>query len=102
MARTLDGIVAAHTAAAARRAAERPVWDETIQIKKYLNNDDLSFGQIRDRVAQALRASRWVTKGDETLRMAVENLEEATDEDDFNAALDEVYDLADTDRVWLG
>lgn len=104
MPRTIESIMAAHTAATERRRTGRPVWDEHVRIKGYLNNDSLPFEEMRDAIVAKIKASRWFRNENvsESLRFAVEALEESQGEDDFNQALGEAYDCADEDRVWLG
>jgi hypothetical protein len=51
-----------------------------------------------------IRASNWYRGQEEfsTLHNVVDELTDSTDSDEFNQWLDELYDLADYDRIWLG
>lgn len=104
MPRTIEHIVETHQVAAERRKAGQPVWDFRVEIKKYLHNENLSFGQVRDSVTRALRGSTWFASEDEFSRLheVVDGLSDAEDVEEFDGWLDEVYDLADEQRAWLG
>lgn len=126
MARTIEGIVDSHRRARELRAAGKPIWTYTVDIKTILReSDDLGLERISDvarRIAAALRARLPATFFDITndayemqLDEAVEDLESYEVEslrslqgegidalDMFNGRLEEIYDWADRARVWLG
>lgn len=103
MPRTIESILSSREDARSRVATGKPVWDEKVEIKKYLHNDDLSFGQTRDRVVSALKASRWFRKEEfSDLHDAVEEMADAETVEHFDLVLDAIYDMADADRIWLG
>jgi hypothetical protein len=127
MPRTVDHIVACHQAAAALRAAGKPVWDKTIDIKSILHEDQGNgsaehIAHISVRIAALLRArlpESFFEFGhenhDETLVDAIEAMEECTaaslekdvaegfdPTESFNGWLESIYDWADANRIWLG
>ncbi|MFZ2529758.1 MAG: hypothetical protein WAX14_19220 [Rhodococcus sp. (in: high G+C Gram-positive bacteria)] len=103
MPRTLDSIIDCHRAAEQRRKAGLPIWEHTVDVSATFGNDDLTFERRRTAIAAALRASRWYASCDEWsfLHEIVENIADAEDPDMFDSWWDELYDLADTDRVWI-
>ncbi len=127
MPRTVESIVANHQAAAALRAAGRPIWKQTIDIKSILNEDQNNESpehvtDVAHRIAKLLRAKVPVATLDErdddcdfNLLEAVEDMENcsvaALAEDlkagieaveMLNGWLETVYDWADANRVWMG
>jgi hypothetical protein len=104
MARTIDHIVETHKLAAERRTAGRPLWDEQIHI---LRTEDMSFEEVRDNFAAALKRSRWFkreTAKDEErgyLWQMWDEIKDAEDADHFDQVLDAIYDEADYARVWI-
>lgn len=103
MNRNIEHIVATHRLAAERRAAGRPVWDYHINLSDVFHNEAMSFEERRDAIVARLRASRWFTDAEEggELHQYVEELADTVDGDDFDCPMDAIYDLADTDRVWI-
>jgi hypothetical protein len=59
MARSIEGIVEAHRAAAERRASGRPIWDRTINFAEVFHNEEMSFEERRDVIVRILNASKW-------------------------------------------
>ena len=105
MARTIEGIMASHDAATALRKAGKPIWTfKVMGIRDILQDDSLDRTAVGAKVAKTIRASRWgrsLEEGD-SLFSALENLEDTLDDEDFNYWLDEIYDMADADRAWIG
>jgi hypothetical protein len=97
MPRDIEQIVATHQLAAERRAAGKPIWDRKITI--YLAGRD-TFEQRRDAWATALKNSTW-TSDDSILKSLIDDLADAENAEEFDFTLDEIYDLADADRVWI-
>ncbi|MFZ3481880.1 hypothetical protein [Sphingomonas sp. 3-13AW] len=126
MARSIDSIVAAHRTARELRAAGKPIWTYTAEIRPIINESrDQSVERVVDvanRIARTLRerlpaAFFDVTSDDYEMHLdeAVEDLESYTvaslskpgGEDVeavemLNGRLEELYDWADRARVWLG
>lgn len=86
---------------AERRAAGKPSWEQTVSLSHI--NPDLPFEELRDALVAALRATRWVKEADQFGRLveAVDGLAAAEDREEFNGWMDEIYDCADYDRVWI-
>jgi len=126
MARTIDGIVDSHLRARELRAAGKPIWTYTVDVKTILaESDDTGIERISDaaiRIAAALRAKLpaafFNITSDEyemILDEAVEDMESYDVEglrnlfaegidplEMFNGRMEEIYDWADRARVWLG
>lgn len=125
MPRTIESIVENHRVAAARRAAGKPVWDRKIDIKAVLYEDQANTSnehsaQVANRIGALLRSqvpAEWLdwnsTDQDEELTLIVEGMEalkpdsyegeeDFTPLDDLNSMLAQLYDWADSKRVWLG
>lgn len=92
-----------HRITADRRAAGRPLWDETVDLSDVFHNDDMTFLQIRDEVVRRLMLSNWYRSAEDCskLRDIVGGLAEVGDEADFDSLWSDLYDLADYDRVWI-
>lgn len=76
-------------------------WQEQIDLYEPLSNDALPFTERRDTIVARSRASRRFANDDGDLAILLEDLAGAADEDDFDEAWNGIYDLADSDRVWL-
>lgn len=76
------------------------VWHETINLTHVWNHDD-PWEEVRDKVIPIIKASKWYT-WNSALEDIVYRLEYADDIEDFDYTWDELYDLADRDRVWIG
>jgi hypothetical protein len=76
-------------------------WHEHIDLHEPLNNDALPFPERRDTIVARIRASRWFARDNGDLAILLEDLAGAADEDGFNEVWSGIYDLADSDRVWL-
>lgn len=76
-------------------------WKEQIDLHEPLTNDGLSFTERRDTIVARIKASCWFANDDGDLSILLEDIAATENEDDFNDVWDDIYDLADTDRVWL-
>lgn len=112
MPRTIESIVDNHNAATERRKAGKPVWDRHLRITHLIGDGDSteSVQKAGREIAAILKTSAWLKAdqeehgerlGDGEVKMAAEEFEDITDLDHFNAVLDNLYDLADADRVWI-
>lgn len=120
MPRTIEGIVQAHRDARALRAAGKPIWSNTIQIKDLFTDEDtpealagVATG-VAARIRAALPAATFDVTGDDydhTMDEIVDDLESwtvdgmaaASDAQEMlNGRLEEIYDWADANRVWIG
>ncbi|WP_432263388.1 hypothetical protein [Cupriavidus sp. TMH.W2] len=122
MPRTVEHIVACHNIASDRRAAGKPIWDKSINIKEILHRDQRNesnqhVAAVAAEIASLIRSSvpsEWldIAKDDydrelvevvELLEsVSAEGMEEGTLLEDFNDFLEQLYDWADYRRVWLG
>lgn len=125
MTRSIDKIVENHQVAAARRQAGKRIWDYEINVKAVLHEDPQNesnehCASVANRIGALLRNHlpvAWLTNGndqsDETLIEIVEGMEalkhdsyegenDFTPLTDLNEMLEQLYDWADTKRVWLG
>jgi hypothetical protein len=89
--------------AAGRRRAGQPVWDRTIRLGDVFHNEAMSFEERRDAIVRRLRDSRWLRDHDEgdELHQFIEELADTADKTEFNGPWDEIYDIADVERVWI-
>ena len=109
MARTIESIMDAHHAASKLRAAGKPIWGKRVNVVlPYAPSSDLGEVEAnRQAWARALKASGWYKQSDDYVKAAIDaidewRVEEESDVAEVNALLDEMYDLADSDRVWIG
>ena len=127
MPRTVEHIVACHQAASALRAAGKPAWSKTIDIKAILHEDQNNetpdhVSAVSVRIAALIRRKTPakyfdVTDADFSFDFvdAIEEMEQCTvatlaqdiangDEacERFNGWLETIYDWADEHRVWMG
>lgn len=130
MARTVETIVMSHRMAHQRRAAGKPIWDLRIPIKACLAEfedagDALTAEQaveLANRIGQVLHAqvpAGWRTFESEHFSYDFEDLQERfaqasihdftptaditeTPVEVIDGWLEELYDWADRNRVWLG
>ena len=127
MPRTVESIVSNHQAAAALRAAGKPIWSRKVDIKAILREDQSSedpavIALKANRIAKLLRShipAHMFDCSDPDCNYdfvdAIEMMEECTivalagDLENgvdavemLNGWLEMVYDWADANRVWLG
>lgn len=102
MSRSIEHIVDTHAVAAERRRAGRPVWDETIHVA-FFHDETLSFKRKRNMFVAAVKRSAWFKGEDELseLHQVVDEISDAEDADHFDFCINEIYDMADFDRIWI-
>ena len=81
-------------------------WKETIHgWGKVIEDDSLEYAEKQSRLVALLRNSPWFkdqAEGEDSgLAMAVMDLEDSPDEEAADQALWEIYNLADSDLIWL-
>jgi hypothetical protein len=105
MPRTADHIVATHQITRQRIADGLPVWGGSIDVSDVFHNDALTFEQRRDAIAKRLKVSPWYVNADvaefDGVHDVVNDLADSEDQEEFNGWWDELYDLADIDRVHI-
>lgn len=86
-----------------RRRDGRPMWDHKITVADFFHNDAMSFEEKRDAIVHRLRTSAWLKGRDEfdNIVEAVDGLANAEDTGEFDGWWDEIYDIADAERVWI-
>jgi len=79
-------------------------WLVTIDVADIWRNfQDNGFEQSVKAIIEKIKASRWrsITPYPDTFDELLACLEESRDLDEFNGWWNELYDLADSDRVWI-
>jgi hypothetical protein len=101
---TVEHKVAMYQLATERRKAGKPIWAHTIDVSHVFHNDELTFEQKRSEIVAVIKRSRWYEEQDaatfDGLVDLVDNLE-TDDADSFDYWWNEIYDIADYDRVWI-
>ncbi len=94
---------ALHSLVEERRQAGQPVWAKTIRLGTVWKNPDLTFEQRRDAIVRRLRASGWLEHSDfdDELGAVIDELAGSADPDAFDSTWNDLYILADWDRVWI-
>jgi len=84
-------------------------WKQTVDIKALMRefkDDDSNFEEIKNKIANMLNTVSTEKFTDEyninTWKQVVTKLKNAIDTDEFNSTLEEIYDIADDELVWLG
>lgn len=95
--------VAAGRAARARIDAGKKPWGEHIRTSAIWKQDDVPYAARRDQFVAAVQRSKWFTGQDEysELHDLIDELKDLDDENDMKSVLEEVYNLADVDRIQL-
>lgn len=105
MPRTIDHLVHTHRLARQRAAEDKPVWGRRVDVSDLFHNTALTFTQRRDAIANRLKTNPWYKQADvaefDGVHDVVNELGTAEDDEEFNGWWDELYDLADIDRVWI-
>lgn len=78
-------------------------WLHVVKVGDVANDDSLSFRQKRDEIAKRLRSefTKEVSQGTE-IQALISDLESSVDVEEFDTALDSIYDWGDRGkRLWL-
>lgn len=80
-----------------------PHWEISIPLDDFWHDDALTIIEKRDRFVERVKASRWreITPYPDYFDQLLDEFADAETVGQFNDALSELYDQADTDRVWL-
>jgi hypothetical protein len=87
-----------------RRRDGKPVWEHEVNLADvFFHSDEVTFEQSRDGIVARIRASTWFKAKDEydDLVFLVEELADSESEDAFDYVWDQIYYVADYDRVWI-
>lgn len=80
-----------------------PHWNKTVNLADVWKNEDLTFEEQVEKIVERIKNSGWrkFTPYPHTFDELIENLEKSETKEAFNDVWEEVYDLADVDRVWI-
>lgn len=80
-----------------------PVWNVTIKLADVFHDDERTIEEKAQVIVERLKTSQWRYWSEDASEFdrLVELLEKAESKAEFNEAWDEIYDLADVDRVWI-
>lgn len=73
-------------------------WKEKISVYMPKN---ATLEQAAKAWERGLKKSRWYKNNSALLQSSIDELLEATDFEEFDSVLSEIYDGADIDRVWI-
>lgn len=78
-------------------------WFLTVELGEYWQDEDLPFKDKRDAIVTRLRCSNWrkLTPYPGHFDELLNALGATADADAFDAAFNELYDLADSDGIWI-
>jgi hypothetical protein len=80
------------------------VWLETINVKdEWEHFQERGYEKTVSLIVAKIKNSRWrdITASQIRLDDLIEELEESLNLPEFNSIWNELYDLADLDRVWI-
>ena len=82
------------------------VWKHRLIISDFFHDDSLSLSEKTDKLTERIKRSRWL-EGlfyKDELEDLLEELKDAVetgDENDWNQVWDLIYDVFDSERVWV-
>jgi alkylation response protein AidB-like acyl-CoA dehydrogenase len=105
MPRTADHIVATHRIARRRVAEGKSVWSRRIDVSDVFHSETLTFEERRNAIVKRLKNTGWYQQADpaefDGVHDVINELGGAEDAEEFDGWWDELYDLADHDRVYI-
>ena len=80
-----------------------PTWFETIKLGDVFHNEDLDLAEKVEEITTRLKQASWRAFSADPAEFdrLVEELSKAGSLQEFNFTWEELYDLADLDRVWI-
>lgn len=83
-----------------------PVWNITLRLADLIGqwkDGDLTIPELAEKVVERIKSSGWrdITPYPHTFDEVVTNLLSAEDRGEYENLFEEIYDLADQDRVWI-
>jgi hypothetical protein len=80
-----------------------PQWFETIKLGDVFHNDDLDLQEKTEEIVTRLKAASWRSFSADPgeFDRLVDELSKAGTLQEFNFTWEELYDLADLDRIWI-
>lgn len=78
-------------------------WYLTVDLSDYWHSEHLGFEEKRDGITSLLSASPWrnLSLHPGRIDQLIAELRKTTSVAAFDAVFGQVYELADTDRVWI-
>lgn len=78
-------------------------WQITIGLTDIWKNDNFSFEEQVELIVARIKKSGWrdITPYPDFFDGLIANLESSEDKEEFNGWWYELYDQADSDRVWI-
>lgn len=78
-------------------------WIYTVHLTQWFHNEDMSFTEKRDAVADKIEFGQWrkLSNEPEYLLALVAELRKTKDTESFDKVFSKIYDLADDDRIWI-
>lgn len=82
------------------------IWYLTIRLGDLVaqhKDGELDVTELAEKVVERIKGSGWraITPYPHTFDQMLEELEGALDEERYMSTFEEIYDLADLDRVWI-
>lgn len=81
------------------------VWNRTINLEPAVRfyKTDSDIPAVAEKAVEIIEKSGWLadTPYPDTLRDALNQLKQATNAREYVIAFDNIYDVADEDRVWI-
>lgn len=83
-----------------------PQWNQTISLGDLVQqwkNEQIDIPELAELVVERIKRSGWreLTPYPDTFDGMLVGLANAEDRYSYEAAFEEIYDLADSDRVWI-
>lgn len=83
-----------------------PVWHITVDLRDLVADwkyGRININELARKVADRIQATKWrsITPYPDTFDGLLHDLKISVNEYEYRAAFEEIYDLADSDRVWI-
>jgi len=83
-----------------------PQWNQTIELGDLVQqykNQQVDISELAELVAERIKRSGWrqLTPYPDDFDGLLAQLQNVEDRQGYGAVFDEIYDLADSDRVWI-
>lgn len=80
-----------------------PAWNLTVKLSPLWHEEGITFPSRRDGLVKLIQESGWrdLTGDRGEFDLLIEELAETESAGSFDAVFKDLYDLADSDRVWI-
>lgn len=83
-----------------------PVWHRTVKLGDLVQqwkNQQIDITELAELVVERIKRSGWraLTSDPDLFDDLLDELSEVLNKDEYTGAFNELYDLADIDRVWI-